>query len=559
MIQLRQLLHLGVLLLGLLGPCGTVRAEPDGQPSPWKDDTAMLDGLLKDAAAIPCTPDADRLVRVLCGGVLRVGVRGDYDRFSIAQDGILTGYEPDLARRIAARLGVAIAFVPVTAATRIAALGEDKVDLVIATMGHTVPRDSQATFIRPHYYASDTVIVGPRGLTVAGEAALAGRTVCVTVGASSNQDLIARGVRLLLFDTPHHLLEALDQGACQLIAQDDSLLATRFADPVFASHYDIKLEFGTLPWGMAVPQGDNTRLAGVLSLLSQQFHRDGTFLDLARKAGIGLGFLERQQALWRRPECEPDANAAGNAAKCVLPPQDSSLARLSVANAVERAEAWVYDRTGLVISLPMFKTVVAFDLFVNGLLSTVILIAGAMAFTTGFAVLFAAAIWSGHPLLTSIVQAVTLVLRSSPIVLLLFVGFTISTALNSYSVGLALGVAMITLGLFNGSYAAQALAEVHTLLRQERGGAAPGWQLMSARSAVQMTSFLVNATKGSAAASMIGAPELLSALTDISSISNERITLYSLLMLCYLLLVLLVMAFCAGLRRWLERGVGVAA
>jgi polar amino acid transport system substrate-binding protein len=57
------------------------------------------------------------------------------------------------------------------------------------------------------------------------------------------------------------------------------------------------------------------------------------------------------------------------------------------------------------------------------------------------------------------------------------------------------------------------------------------------RSRAQLVAFVVNATRGSPAASVIGVPELLSALTDISSFSSERITTYTLLLLFYMLLV----------------------
>ena len=52
------------------------------------------------------------------------------------------------------------------AATRIAALVEGEADLVVATMGHNTQRDAQARFIRPHYYRSETIIVGPRDTMV---------------------------------------------------------------------------------------------------------------------------------------------------------------------------------------------------------------------------------------------------------------------------------------------------------------------------------------------------------------------------------------------------------
>mgnify|MGYP000264006884 CR=1 FL=1 len=101
---------------------------------------------------------------------------------------------------IAARLGVRPVWVPVRAATRIAALEEGQADLVIATMGHNTQRDAQARFIRPHYYLSETIIVGPRDTAVGDWNDLSGRSICVTVGNYANSRLVSRGARLLLFD-----------------------------------------------------------------------------------------------------------------------------------------------------------------------------------------------------------------------------------------------------------------------------------------------------------------------------------------------------------------------
>ncbi len=539
-----------VLLLALLCAAVTpVQAEPS------RTATA-LDELLARAradATPPCADDKDDLERVLCEGRLRVGVRTDYPKFGTRSDGVYAGYEIDLARQIAARLGVALDLLPVSPANRIAMLGENKVDLVIATMGHTVQRDAQALFIRPHYYASETVVVGPRSTPISSWAGLAGATVCVTVGNNSNTELVAHNVRLLLFDRPSRLIEELQDGACQLVAQDDSFFAAYLAQPSFAARYDVKLGFSTVPWGMAVAAQGSTRLAAALSLLSRQYHEDGTFLALARRNGVRLDFLEQQAALWRSSACQTTLTDP----TCLIPAVDSSLARLPFANATDRLEGWIHEHTGLQVTFPMFKTVVAFGLFTDGLLYTVILVAGAMACTTAFAFGFAAALWSKHRVLRSVARMVTVTLQSSPIVLLLFVGFTAATALVQYSLSVALVVAILVLGLFNGSYAGQSIAEIHEELRRERGGLAPGARLLASRSSTQITSFLINACKGSAAASMIGAPELLSALTDISSFSNERITLYTVLLLSYLGLVLAVMALCLGLRRWLQRSLRV--
>ena len=72
------------------------------------------------------------------------------------------------------------------------------------------------------------------------------------------------------------------------------------------------------------------------------------------------------------------------------------------------------------------------------------------------------------------------------------------------------------------------------------------------RSATQIVAFLVNATKGTPIASFIGAPELLSALTDITSFSSGRATTYSLLLVFYTVVVMIVVWLCGKLRVYLE-------
>ena len=114
-----------------------------------------------DGASGPVLDDAWH--RIVCRGQIRVGLRTQYPPFADRVVGRFQGFEVDLAQEIAHRLGVRMEPVTVTPANRIAALGEGRVDLVIATMGHTVQRDAQARFVRPHYHQSRTVIVGRRG------------------------------------------------------------------------------------------------------------------------------------------------------------------------------------------------------------------------------------------------------------------------------------------------------------------------------------------------------------------------------------------------------------
>jgi ABC-type amino acid transport system permease subunit len=96
------------------------------------------------------------------------------------------------------------------------------------------------------------------------------------------------------------------------------------------------------------------------------------------------------------------------------------------------------------------------------------------------------------------------------------------------------------IGLYNGSHAGRAIADAHGALRAASPGADASLLLSMRGASVQVMSFLVNATKGSSVASMIGVPELLNALTDITSFTSERIMTYSFLLVFYSALVLLV-------------------
>ena len=529
-----------------------VRAEtPDAALAKLLDEA-------KVAASVPgacAQPGADRLVRIFCEGKIRVGVREYYPLFGTREGSERLGYDVDVARGLAKHLGVEPVFTRVNAASRIPLLADDKIDLTIATMGHNAQRDGQVRFIRPHYYQSETIIVGPKGLAIGGWPDVASRTICVTIGNGSNAQIVSHNARLMLFDEAGVLPDRLRDETCTLAAQDDSFFDYYFTDPAFAGSYDRKFGFAQLPWGMAVALSGSDRLARVLDLTSQIFHRDGIFLDIAKENRIGLGFLQRQRAVWNRPECNTDTGASNPA--CVLPPLSSVLEPTPIAAQVAAFEGWIQKHTGIAVQFPMFKTMPAWSLFKAGIINSLVLVAGALVATLLFALILGALQSSRSFLLRWPARALTVVLQSSPVVLTLVISAAVALALFPYSSAVAIGAAIVALGLMNGANAGQAIAEAMHTLRTERGGPpAPTTELFGravSRSATQIVSFLVNAAKGTPIASFIGAPELLSALTDITSFASGRASTYSLLLVFYVCVVIVVVWLCDKLRVWLER------
>ncbi|MBP6766501.1 MAG: transporter substrate-binding domain-containing protein [Reyranella sp.] len=532
-----------------------------GLPVRAETPDAALAKLIDEARAAAAAPGAcdqpglDRLVRIFCDNRIRVGVREYYPLFGTREGPVRSGYDVDVAREIAKHLGVEPAFTRVNAASRIPLLADDKIDLTIATMGHNTQRDGQVRFIRPHYYRSETIIVGPKGLTIRDWQDIASRTICVTIGNGSNAQIVSHNTRLMLFDEAGVLPDRLRDETCVLAAQDDSFFDYYFTEPAFANAYDRKFGFAQLPWGMAVALTGSDRLARALDLTSQIFHRDGIFLAVAKENRIGLGFLEAQRAVWNRPDCNTDGGSSNPA--CVLPALSAALQPTPFAAQVVAFETWLETHTGISVQFPMFKTMPAWQLFKAGIANSLVLVVGALVATLLFAMVLGALQSSHFLLLRWPARALTIVLQSSPVVLTLVISAAVALALFPYSSAVAIGAAIVALGLMNGANAGQAIGEAMHTLRTERGGPpAPTVELFGravSRSATQIVSFLVNAAKGTPIASFIGAPELLSALTDITSFASGRASTYSLLLVFYVCVVMVVVWLCDKLRVWLER------
>ena len=205
----------------------------------------------------------------------------------------------------------------------------------------------------------------------------------------------------------------------------------------------------------------------------------------------------------------------------------------------------------------MLKTVPAWSLFLEGVVDSVVLIAGALGATLAFALLFGAAMGARLRVLRWPARGITITLQSSPILLTLVIAAAILRALVPYSSRVALGAAIVALGLSNGSNAGQAISEAYLTLRAERAGLTVDRVDLFfgavGRSATQIVAFLINAAKGTPTASFIGAPELLSALTDIASFSSGRATTYTLLLVFYTVVVMAVVWLCRRFQGLLER------
>ena len=137
--------------------------------------------------ALPAS--ADSLADIESRGTLRVAVPQDFPPFgSVGTDMTPQGYDIDVAKLIAQKMGVKLELTPVTSANRIPFLQTGKVDLVISSLGKNPDREKVIDFstaYAPFYNG----VFGPADIKVKDAAELAGKTIGVTRGSVEDLEL----------------------------------------------------------------------------------------------------------------------------------------------------------------------------------------------------------------------------------------------------------------------------------------------------------------------------------------------------------------------------------
>ena len=104
---------------------------------------------------------ADLLDTVKARGTLRIAMEGTYPPFNFkdAKSGQLAGYDVDVARAVAAKLGLKPEFVTTEWSAILAGLGAGKYDVIVSQVGITPKRAQAFDFSQPYTYSSPQLIV----------------------------------------------------------------------------------------------------------------------------------------------------------------------------------------------------------------------------------------------------------------------------------------------------------------------------------------------------------------------------------------------------------------
>jgi ABC-type amino acid transport substrate-binding protein len=166
-------------------------------------------------------------------GTLRVAVDYGFRPFTDIQGDEPQGYDIDLARAVAAKLGLRAEFVPSGLDSIYDDLASGKADLAASALPYA-PEQGWRVRFSEFYFNAGQVLVVPDGSAIVGEADLANRRVCVALG--SDADTYARalaGRRPIAlqsqFDAPSDAFAALRAGSCDGVIADNLSALTELA------------------------------------------------------------------------------------------------------------------------------------------------------------------------------------------------------------------------------------------------------------------------------------------------------------------------------------------
>jgi ABC-type amino acid transport substrate-binding protein len=217
-------------------------------------------------------------------GTLNVAVDAGFRPFADFQSGEIVGYDIDLARAIAARMGLGVAFVPTGYDGLYDTLTSGRADMIAAGLPYAPEQGYRARF-SGFYFDVGQVLVTRADGPAPGAVGLAGRRIGVALG--SDADALARnrirsGEAFDLrstYDEPSQALADLRAGRLDAVITDNvsALSATQY-DPAL----QISAALSSEPLALAMPRAA-FQLEAEVNQAIEQLRREGFFEELNRR------------------------------------------------------------------------------------------------------------------------------------------------------------------------------------------------------------------------------------------------------------------------------------
>ncbi|MFP5298941.1 MAG: glutamate ABC transporter substrate-binding protein [Actinomycetota bacterium] len=216
-------------------------------------------------------------------GEIVIGVKYDVPPFGFEnpETGEVEGFDVDLGKYVAAKLGVEPVFKEAISDNRIPFLPDGTVDLILSTMTITTDRDAEIDYSNPYFIANGRILV-PEDSDIAGIEDLAGNKVCTALGSTYESTLKEQAPEadIKTVEAYSDCLALLQNGQVDAISTDNVILTGMIIQA--GEEFPMKLvgdPLTTEPYGMGLPDGDKEFQEFLNTTLEEAFE-DGTWDEI---------------------------------------------------------------------------------------------------------------------------------------------------------------------------------------------------------------------------------------------------------------------------------------
>ena len=175
--------------------------------------------------------------------------------FQNPQTNDVEGFDVEMGKAVAAKLGVEPKFIEAISDNRIPFLEDGTADLILSTMTINEERTGQIDFSDPYFIARGRVLV-KEDSDITGVGDLAGKNVCTALGSTYEANLKEQApeAKLKLVDSYSECLELIQNGAVDAVSTDDVILTGMIIqDPTLKLVGD---ELTQEPYGAGIKKGE---------------------------------------------------------------------------------------------------------------------------------------------------------------------------------------------------------------------------------------------------------------------------------------------------------------
>ena len=268
------------LWLGTVLVAGAFALGACGDDSEGGSESAA-EGTSTPAAAVEKFPADTTLGKIQAKGEITIGVKFDVPPFGVKnpQSGEVEGFDVEMGKAVAAKLGVEPKFIEAISDNRIPFLEDGTADLILSTMTINEERVGQIDFSDPYFVAKGRILVKKDNTEITGVDTLGGKSVCTALGSTYEATLKkqAPDAKLKLVDSYSECLESLQNGSVDAISTDDVILTGMIIQD--DSLHMVGDELTQEPYGAGIKKG-NTELVDFVNETFDELNSSGRYDEI---------------------------------------------------------------------------------------------------------------------------------------------------------------------------------------------------------------------------------------------------------------------------------------